>query len=330
MFNILKKMKRYLITFFVLVISILGVYQALAQEKKKISEDFFMGKWGGNISGAVVDKQPKKPPKIYPFSIELVGHPAKLGIGPFGGGADAWMRMEATWPGKFTLVDTCVTVFLYYGPDYPFFTIGYPVNDPASMAEMVYSIFYLAGFTAQVENKNLLHLASPGADENLWEDSWATGELNRIYVKKDTLGKTVHINEPIKTDKFTQRDIVVPDVGEVIVNTNSEGKFSKDNLLEQTMGELFSNVKKLKEEGEDFRIESPQTIIAVRGTQFITKVEKDGTTTLTVIDGEIKFSDKQMRKTVLVKKNQRSVVKADGLPSETVTIDPKQIPRWWK
>ena len=47
-----------------------------------------------------------------------------------------------------------------------------------------------------------------------------TGELYRINTIKDILGKTVHINEPIKTDKHTQRDIVVPNVGEVIVSPN--------------------------------------------------------------------------------------------------------------
>jgi len=33
---------------------------------------------------------------------------------------------------------------------------------------------------------------------------------------------------------------------------------------------------------------------------------------------------------VLVKKNQQSVCKAGGLPSEPVSIEPNQIPRWWE
>ena len=198
-----------------------------------------------------------------------------------------------------------------------------------------------------------------------------TGELHRIYLKKDTLGKTVHINEPIKTDEFTQRDIVVPavseipdfpyEIGKVYVFGNTDCIFTSENEMHLVSGEVvifedvnWSNIDmdkivssepeisdielreittkldKLREEGYDFKVKTPQAGCGVRGTQFITKVGKDGTTTLTVIDGEVEFSDKQKRKTVLVKKNQKSVVKPGGLPSDPVSIDPKQIPRWWE
>lgn len=319
-------MNKHLIkTFLVLVISILCFSSAFGQGKQEIPKDFFMGKWGGNISGAVVDKQPKKPPKIYPFSIELVGHPAKLGIGPFGGGAGAWIKMDATWPGKFTLVDTSVGCLFTFGPDYPIFIIAYPVSDPPSVAGLGYNaVFSLAGFTAQIENKNLILLTYGGADKDIWTDSYATGELHRIYTKKDTLGKTVKVNEPIKTDKFTQRDIVVPNKGEVIVNTNSECEFESESKLNLILGEIYSKIKP----GADYKVRMPQAVCGVRGTQFITKV-KDGTT-LTILDGEVEFSDKAKKKTVIVKKNQISVVNPGGLPSDPVSIDPKQIPRWWE
>jgi len=369
-----KKMKenceKYAHVFFILAILISGFYPIFAQETQKIPSDFFCGKWGGTIYGEVVDKQPHEPIKKYPFSMVLVGHPAKLGIGPFGGGATAWMKMVAIWPGKFTLVDTSVGCL--FVPDYSIFTIDYPVNDPVSMAEMGYNaIFSLAGFTAQVENKNLILLTSGGADKDMWEDSWAKGELHRICVKKDTLGKTVQINETIKTDKFTQREIVIPAVsetpdfpykiGELIVAGNTECIFTSENELHLSSGEIvvFENVNwgkinldeivsfkpeisdiefgeittkldKLREEGYDFKVRSPQAGCGARETQFITKVDKDGTTTLTVLDGEVEFSDKQMRKTVLVKKNQKSVVKPGELPSEPVSIDQKIIPKWWE
>ncbi|MCK4353075.1 FecR domain-containing protein [candidate division WOR-3 bacterium] len=153
-----------------------------------------------------------------------------------------------------------------------------------------------------------------------------TGELYRIGTKKDTLGKTVKVNEPIKTDKYTQRDIVVPSVGEVFVNTNSECVFETEASIEQAMGELFNRVK----QGVDYRARSPVAAWSVRGTQFITKVKKDGTTTLTVLDGVVEFLDINKKKTVIVKKNQKSVVELGELPSEPVSIDPTYIPRWWE
>ncbi len=163
----------------------------------------------------------------------------------------------------------------------------------------------------------------------IYSISEITGELYRIYTKKDTIGKTIKINETIKTDKFTQREIVVPDVGEVIINTNSEVKFSENNMFEQTIGELFSKVDKLKEEGVKFDVETPQAVSSARGTQFITNVE-DSTTTLIVLDGEVEFSDINMKKTVIVKKNQKSMCKTNGLPTEPETIDIDQILKWWE
>jgi ferric-dicitrate binding protein FerR (iron transport regulator) len=68
----------------------------------------------------------------------------------------------------------------------------------------------------------------------------------------------------------------------------------------------------------------------MRGTQFVTNVDKDRTTTLTVLEGSVEFSDLNKKKTVVVKKNQTSVVKPGGLPSEPVSIDEKRIPIWWE
>ena len=155
----------------------------------------------------------------------------------------------------------------------------------------------------------------------------AKGELYRIYTKKDTLGKTVFIKEPIKTDKFTQREIVVPNVGEVVVNTNSECKFNTDKELEQMMGEIYKRIKKLPP--DDFKVRTPQAVCGVRGTQFITKVNGD-TTTITVYEGEVEFSDINKKKTVIVRSNQTSFCTNGGQPIEPVNIDPKQALKWWE
>lgn len=368
-------MRKYCVLF--VVISILGFTQLFAQEKQKIPTDFFMGNWGGTISGEIIDKQPHKPVKKYPFNLELIGHPAPYEIGPFGGGANAWMKMNATWPNSFTLINTSVGCLFPFSPESPIFTISYPVSDPATITGMGYNaVFYLGGFTAEIENKNLIRLISGGIDEQIWTDSWAVGKLYRIYVKKDTLGKTVHINEPIKTDEFTQREIVIPAVpempdfpykiGEMIVAGNTECVFTSENELHLISGEVISfvdknwwksvdlnkavsseaeitdielgkftsklneKVDKMREKGYDFEVQTPQAVIAVRGTQFINKVKKDGTTTLTVLDGEVEFSDTEKRKTVLVKKNQKSTIRQGELPSEPVSVDSSQIPIWWK
>ncbi|MGQ9604523.1 MAG: FecR domain-containing protein [bacterium] len=87
-------------------------------------------------------------------------------------------------------------------------------------------------------------------------------------------------------------------------------------------------MQKYKElQGRKFKVNSPTTILAVRGTEYAFNVEDNSTTTLIVLDGEVEFSDKQNRKGVLVKKNQQSVVKPGELPSEPLDINPDQIPK---
>lgn len=317
-------MKRYLIPFLLLVISISGISQTSAQERQKIPKDFFMSKWGGTITGEVGKMNAELD---FPFNLELIGHPGKN---------TAWLKLEAIVmvseysdrTRNITIIDSNAICAIYSEITPPVFTINFSQDVSFFNTMGVYQLAFVTGFKVEIKNDNLLSL-NDRKEALAWKNGGnAKGELHRIYTKKDTLGKTVQVNEPIKTDKFTQRDIVVPNVGEVIVNTNSECKFEANKLLEQTMGEVFHILEKLKP--GDFKVRMPQAVVAVRGTQFVTKAEKDGTTILTVIDGEVEFSDIQKRKTVLVKKNQKSVVKPGGLPSEPVFIDPNQILRWWE
>ena len=154
------------------------------------------------------------------------------------------------------------------------------------------------------------------------------GEFCMFVTKKMTLGEDLAIDEPLETDKVTIVKVTVPDIGEVNVNTNSKVKFDSDSEMEMMLGEIYSKIKKLPP--DVFKVRTPQAALAVRGTQFITKVEKGGTTTLTVFDGKVEFSDINKKKTVIAKENQKSVVKPGGLPSEPVFIDSGQIPAWWE
>lgn len=90
----------------------------------------------------------------------------------------------------------------------------------------------------------------------------------------------------------------------------------------------MSRVKKL--EPHQLEMRTPQAIAGVRGTQFLVNVEADGTTTLTVLEGTVEFSDLNEKKTVVVGKNQRSVVLPGGLPAEPISIDVERIPIWWE
>ncbi len=240
---------------------------------------------------------------------------------------------------------------------------------PFSLGGAAFALTILEGIDFRIENNTLL-INYEGKPLNFDKNGYITitGELYRIYTKKDTLGKTIQIDESIKTDKFTQREIVVPAIikvpefpyktGELYVFNNTNCIFTSKNELYLGSGEIvvFEDknwwekvdinkvVSEMKTPNKDLSLEiimgeieisgptkvrSPQAVLATRGTQFITKV-KDGTTILTVLDGEVEFSDINKKKTVIVKKNQKSMCETNGLPTEPETIDIEQILKWWE
>jgi len=80
----------------------------------------------------------------------------------------------------------------------------------------------------------------------------------------------------------------------------------------------------------DFFFKTPAALALVSGTEFILEVAEDSSTTLTVLGGEVEFSDLNRTKIVLVGRSQTSTVKLGGLPSESRSVDPAQIDRWWE
>ena len=323
-------MKKHLIIFFLHAILILEFYPIFAQEIQKIPTDFFGGKWGGTISGRI-----KMGEDNLPFDLELIGNPGKNTASlKLNAGRTSMDETGDFILAPITVFDTQAPCAIYFKSNPPIFTLNFSqdfgkriISDFNTLS--AYQLAFVTGFKMEPKNEKLSFLSS--REKTLfWKGGSVTGELHRIYVQKDTLGKTVQINEPIRTDQFTQREIVVLSVGEVVVNTNSKCKFEDGKSLEQIQGEFFLKVEKLKEEGHNFRCRSPQAVLSVRGTTFITKVEKDGTTILTVVDGEVEFSDIKKKATVVVRKNQRSVVNPGGLPAELEAIEKNQIPKWWK
>jgi len=155
------------------------------------------------------------------------------------------------------------------------------------------------------------------------------GQLYRIETLKKAFPKDIKPNEPIKTDKKTQIEVTLPDIGTIEVSENTEAEFKSESLLEVIKGKICTMIEKIRGKNK-FEIHTPTCIVAVRGTKYAIDVEDNGTTTLIVLNGEVELSDKEMKKTIIVRENQLSVVKLEGLPSDPVSIEPDQILRWWE
>ncbi len=155
------------------------------------------------------------------------------------------------------------------------------------------------------------------------------GIIYKVRTQKLSFPKDIKPNEPIKTDKRTRMEVNLPNVGKVNIAENTTAVFKSENLLEIAKGKIHSLIKKLKPKTK-FEIHTPTCVTSGRGTEYLLDVADDGTTTLIVLDGEVEISDLENKKTVIVKKNQKSIVKPGKLPSEPVNINPEQILKWWE
>lgn len=121
--------------------------------------------------------------------------------------------------------------------------------------------------------------------------------------------------------------------GSIFISSNStvdlsetcheEGKPSVLNLIKGAIFYVLSGG------GHEFRVSTKNAVIGDRGTKFILIAEDDKTVVM-VLEGEVSFWDINKRKTVIVKKNQKSICEKGGTPTEPVFFKPQEIPVWIK
>ncbi|MBA3044894.1 MAG: FecR domain-containing protein [Candidatus Thermoplasmatota archaeon] len=150
------------------------------------------------------------------------------------------------------------------------------------------------------------------------KDTIRTGNDETVQVM-DVTGATLEIG-PNTEVKFNSPDLIYMEDGAILFTgdfNDTRGKKEKEAELEVTLGELSQIVENIKSEGRGIEVRSPQAVIAVRGTIFSFQTS-EGTTTLTVIEGEVDFSDLKGN-SVIVKTNQMCTCTDAGL-GKIITI----------
>ena len=95
----------------------------------------------------------------------------------------------------------------------------------------------------------------------------------------------------------------------------------RDSLFQATFGLIWAHVRP----GTD--VESPhQTNAVTRGTEILLAVSDDGVTTLTVIEGEVTFSNPLGVRELTT--SQRSISRPDQAPTPPVAVDPSGLIAW--
>jgi hypothetical protein len=87
-------------------------------------------------------------------------------------------------------------------------------------------------------------------------------------------------------------------------------------LLEQALGQTYSRVQQSPDHESRFEIETPTTLVAVRGTEFSTAVEMNGTTHVAVTEGTVEVTAQETTVVVLV--GQKTAVHPGQIPGDPV------------
>jgi len=103
----------------------------------------------------------------------------------------------------------------------------------------------------------------------------------------------------------------------------------KPSVLELIGGSIRSIIQRIVGGGGPIIFKGETAVVGVRGTDFIL-VSGDDKTVVMVLDGEVSFWDVNKRKTVTVKKNQKSECEKGGIPTNPVFFNSQEIPEWFR
>ena len=81
-----------------------------------------------------------------------------------------------------------------------------------------------------------------------------------------------------------------------------------------------------REKSREMRIETPAANGAMRGTEFVVRVASNGSTTLTMLDGEVELSNPQG--SVIVTSGEQAKVDVGGVPRKTAVLEATNIIQW--
>jgi hypothetical protein len=98
-----------------------------------------------------------------------------------------------------------------------------------------------------------------------------------------------------------------------------KGKLNKRSKLD--LGELWSRV----DPGSgDYEVETPTTVVSVKGTQFLLEVDENGATTLYTVTGKVEMKNKTDEQVVLVNEGEKAYSTGTGL-IEVLPYDLEEI-----
>lgn len=337
------------------------------KESEEILLDFLNGRWGGHIKGSIrVTEEGTRGTSHFKIQFLGVNGQARVELdGTWNVKTDDAILNIRNFRGVYACTSANARCSFDFKYGNPLFIIDIGDCHGTGMDQLTFPIIQclkLGMVKADKMNKNIIHL-------NHWDNPAIkaeaqsipigieydlTGELRKMCDVKDNVSLDV-----ILSTKYTNKTETLPNRTQITKSNDRVKIVTKDGCVELYLKDYFKitgsdgtememSISKVLdgvisselyqgsvqvdiwEGGKHHHFFTRNAIVEVSGTNFTMEVSKDGTTTLTVLNGEVEFSDIKKKGTVIVKKNQRSVVKPGGLPTEPKAIEQNQIPRWWE
>lgn len=139
-----------------------------------------------------------------------------------------------------------------------------------------------------------------------------------------TLGERLNGGDAVTTTESTRAAIKFSDDGslvrlspssQLIVTAEGDDRQSMVKTLDMNAGELWARVTSSNADNPTFRVQTPSGVAAVKGTEFIVRVDGNGTTIIT-LEGVVEFFN-----------NAGTVDVTEGNLVQVPTLDDAPVPR---
>jgi len=154
--------------------------------------------------------------------------------------------------------------------------------------------------------------------------------------KGETRWKDAIVRQPVgqgsfvRTGDASRMAILLADQTQIRLASNSRAQFVQvgdnkdlDTVIRQHAGRSWTQSKNVP---GNLRMETPTAVAAIRGTDWEMVVEEDGRSTLTVLSGEIGFSNDLGA--ITVKSGEQAIAEKDKAPVKRLIVNPADRVQW--
>jgi hypothetical protein len=113
--------------------------------------------------------------------------------------------------------------------------------------------------------------------------------------EKVKLGSLIYSGDKLKTAKESRCEVMLNDGSIIRIGESTTFEFTQAVVTEKSKnaqsklgaGKVWANITKLAGKDEQFKVNAPSAVIAIRGTVFNAEVGSDSSTTTAVYEGEV-------------------------------------------